>query len=256
MYKEKNGKDPTDDEVKQWMVTLREAAEQRVESKVPPRGVGAPLAAAVPTMMALGPAVAGDPLGLGQSHLKASDLGLPSFGVQAVPKASATQSPSLSPMAQLNCAFLDWMQQQLGRAGGTLDLSPGLNDYLAHAAKLASDGVAVLASATQPVLVKLPTWRERDRTPSSLMAATPPASPIAGADEAEERALADKSLAQQESIKDKFRNLIEFMQLGVDRLQQQHGDNYEVTPEDIDAIKRAFAATSSSDHTIAASLAN
>ena len=44
------------------------------------------------------------------------------------------------------------------------------------------------------------------------------------------------------SMKDKLKDMMGFMQRGVELLKRDHGEDYEVTPEDVQNIKNAFFA--------------
>merc|ERR1740130_2061897 len=88
----------------------------------------------------------------------ASQLGLPSFGLQAVnasalspvaaPLPPVAATPSLATDLQiLNTDFRRWVEGQLSNKGMQVDLSPGLHDYLAHASKLGLTTPAAGAAA-------------------------------------------------------------------------------------------------------------
>ena len=53
---------------------------------------------------------------------------------------------------------------------------------------------------------------------------------------------AAKTPAQMSAMKDKLKDMMGFMQRGVELLKRDHGEDYEVTPEDVQNIKNAFFA--------------
>ena len=266
MYKQKHGKDPTDDVVKQWVATMRDssvAEAPKSPARPPPtpntspaKPAGQPglaLLGGMPPNLGLKPGPKGDPLGLGQAHLKASDLGLPSFGTQATPNCSpakpaqpaqpaqparapearraaietrATVQPATSyvdEMLALNAQFKAWVDQQLQLPDGPYDLSPGLREYINHA-----DGLREKHAGAAPTTPE-------DTSESDCNDAF---------DAAEEKALASKTEEQQQAIKNKFKEMMDFMAKGMELLKRDHGEDYEVTPEDIDSLKQAWAAVS------------
>jgi hypothetical protein len=196
LYKEKNGCEPTDDDVKQWVATLREAAEEQPTSNAPAAAATGPSIASqtgsMGAMMGMPSGPPGDPLGLGQAHLKPSDLGLPSFGLQKTPAATAddgatvaaaaapvtraaTAPPSggmglgvgceggggepltlVSELGRLNRDFQAWVGQQLARPGQPLDLSPGLLVSITAAALLPAQLTDAPARLTQTP--RAPPW--------------------------------------------------------------------------------------------------
>lgn len=278
MYKQKHGKDPTDDVVKKWVATLRDgsgAAEPAVPApptatphtspaKPPTAGAfgGMPFGG-IPPNLGLKPGPKGDPLGLGQAHLKASDLGLPSFGTQATPtcspakptqtasvhkarpvqnsqlraaatKVTAESQPGSSyadEMLALNTQFQAWVKQQLQRPGGPYDLSPGLHEYIKHADGLREKHTAAPVS-TQAGPAAAPATAATQSDGSDTFVA------------AQDKALAAKSDEEQQAIKDKFKEMMDFMSKGMELLKRDHGDDYEVTPKDIENLKQAWAAVS------------
>jgi len=292
LYKQKNGKEPTDDVVKQWVATLRDGAGSGAAG--PPKAAAAAAAAAAPPKAALPalptatprsspakklaaptsallgglppnlgltPGPKGDPLGLGQAHLKASDLGLPSFGTQAtphsspakpakhaqtaVPAASAAAAAPAAPaaghieeMQALNTQFQAWVGQQLQLPNGPYDLSPGLREYINHADTLrekhASAGPAAAAVPAASAAVAA----------SGAAPATDGGSGAGAFEDAQEKALASKTESQQQTIKNKFKEMMEFMSKGMELLKRDHGEDYEVTPEDIENLKSAWSAVS------------
>ncbi len=279
MYKQKHGKDPTDDVVKQWIATIRDSSGADVP-KSPARPTPTPhtspakAAAAAPPGLALlggmppnlgltvGPK--GDPLGLGQAHLKASDLGLPSFGTQATPscspakltdapkpraaaiKTTAAPQPANSyadEMLALNAQFKVWVEQQLQLSGGPYDLSPGLHAYTKHADGLREKHTsAALTASGGSATAAMPA------SAAPVSAAPPPATTASDGSDAfvaaQERALALKTDEQQQEIKNKFKEMMNFMSKGMELLKRDHGEDYEVTAADIDSLKQAWAAVS------------
>ena len=227
LYKEKNGKDPTDEEVKQWITTLKDASGAS-DAAAPAAGLplGVPATPATsPAKPAAAPAFdlgaqlgsKGDLFGLdalkGQAHLKASDLGLPSFGVQkatepaaaaaaAAPAAAAPAAPAAaaaapaaqhSPYAQemlaLNTQFQGWVSEQLQLPGAPHDLSPGLRNYLSHAEALQQKHAAQQQPSDRPPPVS--------PQPAQATAAKDPAQTEAEAKAAQE---AEEAEAQEKAI--------------------------------------------------------
>jgi len=226
LYKEKNGKDPTDEEVKQWITTLKDASGAS-DAAAPAAGLplGVPATPAnSPAKPAAAPAFdlgaqlgsKGDLFGLdalkGQAHLKASDLGLPSFGVQkatepaaaaaaaapaaaapAAPAAAAAPAAQHSPYAQemlaLNTQFQGWVSEQLQLPGAPHDLSPGLRNYLSHAEALQQKHAAQQQPSDRPPPVS--------PQPAQATAAKDPAQTEAEAKAAQE---AEEAEAQEKTI--------------------------------------------------------
>ena len=211
LYKEKNGKDPTDEEVKQWITTLKDASSAS-DAAAPAAGLppGVPATPATsPAKPAAAPAFdlgaqlgsKGDLFGLdalkGQAHLKASDLGLPSFGVQkatdpaaAAPAAAAAQhSPYAQEMLALNTQFQGWVSEQLQLPGAPHDLSPGLRNYLSHAEALQRKHAAQQQPSGRP-------------PPASPQPAQPTAAKDPAQTEAEAKAAqeAEEAEAQEKAI--------------------------------------------------------
>jgi hypothetical protein len=280
MYKQKHGKDPTDDVVKQWVATMRDSSDAEAPKSparptptphtspakaAPARPPSLALLGGMPPNLGLTPGPKGDPLGLGQAHLKASDLGLPSFGTQATPscspakpaqapnaRAAAIKTTSSAPqpangyadeMLALNAQFKAWVEQQLQLPDGPYDLSPGLHAYIKHADSLrekhagaaptASGGAATAAMPANAAPVSAPAAAANTASDGSDAFAA-----------AQERALASKTDEQQQAIKNKFKEMMNFMSKGMELLKRDHGEDYEVTPEDIDSLKQAWAAVS------------